>query len=98
MTISGHGVNTWDHRTLWLPSGVRGMFVIALADLWKTILLVVLILLAGLESILGNVYEAADVDTAGGWQEYWHMTISLLMPLITMALPVAPCPPPRVTL
>lgn len=70
----------------WLQSGVRGMFVIALADLWKTIPLVVLILLAGLESIPGDVYEAAGVDGAGGWQKFWHMTIPLLMPSITMAL------------
>lgn len=70
----------------WQQSGIRGMFVIALADLWKTIPLVVLILLAGLESIPGDVYEAAGVDGAGGWQKFWHMTIPLLMPSITMAL------------
>lgn len=70
----------------WQQSGIRGMFVIALADLWKTIPLVVLILLAGLEAIPGDVYEAADVDGAGGWQKFWHHTIPLLMPSITMAL------------
>ncbi len=70
----------------WQQSGIRGMFVIALADLWKTIPLVVLILLAGLEAIPGDVYEAAGVDGAGGWQKFWHMTIPLLMPSITMAL------------
>src|SRR5690606_11092304 len=62
------------------------MFIIALADLWKTIPLVVLILLAGLESIPGDVYEAAGIDGAGGWQKFWHHTIPLLMPSITMAL------------
>lgn len=70
----------------WQESGIRGMFVIALADLWKTLPLVVLILLAGLESIPGDVYEAAGVDGAGGWQKFWHHTIPLLMPSITMAL------------
>jgi trehalose transport system permease protein len=70
----------------WQQSGIRGMFVIALADLWKTIPLVVLILLAGLESIPGDVYEAAGVDGAGGWQKFAHHTIPLLMPSITMAL------------
>jgi len=70
----------------WQQSGIRGMFVIALADLWKTIPLVVLILLAGLESIPGDVYEAAGVDGAGGWQKFIHHTIPLLMPSITMAL------------
>lgn len=70
----------------WQESGIRGMFVIALADLWKTIPLVVLILLAGLEAIPGDVYEAAGVDGAGGWQKFLHHTLPLLMPSITMAL------------
>ena len=75
-----------DVPVYWQQSGIRGMFVIALADLWKTIPLVVLILLAGLESIPGDVYEAAGVDGAGPLQKFWHHTIPLLMPSITMAL------------
>jgi trehalose transport system permease protein len=70
----------------WQQSGIRGMFVIAIADLWKTIPLVVLILLAGLEAIPGDVYEAAGIDGAGAWQKFIHHTIPLLMPSITMAL------------
>ncbi|MCC7021237.1 MAG: sugar ABC transporter permease [Thermomicrobiales bacterium] len=70
----------------WQQSGPRGMFSIAIADLWKTTPLVVLILLAGLEGIPGDVYEAADVDGADGWRRFWDITIPLLMPSITMAL------------
>lgn len=70
----------------WQQSGVRGMFAIALADLWKTTPLVVLILLAGLEAIPGDVYEAAGVDGANNWQKFWQQTVPLLMPAITMAL------------
>jgi trehalose transport system permease protein len=70
----------------WLESGVRGMFVIALSDLWKATPLVVLILLAGIESIPGDVYEAAGIDGATRWQSFWHHTLPLLMPSITMAL------------
>jgi trehalose transport system permease protein len=75
-----------DVPVYWQQSGLRGMFIIALADLWKTTPLVVLILLAGLEAIPGDVYEAAGIDGAGGWQKFWHHTIPLLMPAITMAL------------
>jgi trehalose transport system permease protein len=70
----------------WQQSGPRGMFSIAIADLWKTTPLVVLILLAGIEGIPGDVYEAADVDGADGWRRFWDITIPLLMPSITMAL------------
>jgi trehalose transport system permease protein len=62
------------------------MFVIALADLWKTTPLVVLILLAGLESIPRDIYDAAGIDGATGWQTFWNHTVPLLMPAITMAL------------
>lgn len=79
-------LNIIDVPVYWQQSGVRGMFIIALADLWKTTPLVVLILLAGLEAIPGDVYEAAGIDGATGWQKFWHHTIPLLMPSITMAL------------
>lgn len=75
-----------DVPVYWQQSGIRGMFAIALSDLWKTTPLVVLILLAGLEAIPGDVYEAAGIDGATGWQKFWHQTIPLLMPSITMAL------------
>ena len=75
-----------DVPVYWQQSGLRGMFVIALSDLWKATPLVVLILLAGLEAIPGDVYEAAEVDGANGWRKFWDQTIPLLMPAITMAL------------
>jgi trehalose transport system permease protein len=70
----------------WQQSGIRGMFAIAIADLWKTTPLVVLILLAGLEAIPGDIYEAASIDGAAGWHKFRDHTIPLLMPAITMAL------------
>jgi trehalose transport system permease protein len=70
----------------WPESGPKGMFVIALADLWKTTPLVVLILLAGLEAIPRDVYEAAAVDGASPWRQFWDHTLPLLKPAITMAV------------
>ena len=79
-------LNIIDVPVYWQQSGIRGMFAIALADIWKALPLVVLILLAGLEGIPRDVYEAADTDGANGWQKFMHHTIPLLMPSITMAL------------
>jgi trehalose transport system permease protein len=70
----------------WTESGLRGMFAVALADMWKVTPIVVLLLLAGLEAIPGDVYEAADVDGASPWQTFRSVTLPLLMPAITMAL------------
>jgi trehalose transport system permease protein len=70
----------------WTESGLRGMVAVALADMWKVTPIVVLLLLAGLESIPGDVYEAANVDGANPWQTFRSVTLPLLMPSITMAL------------
>jgi trehalose transport system permease protein len=75
-----------DAPVYWPESGPKGMFVIALADLWKTTPLVVLILLAGLEAIPRDVYEAAAVDGAGPWRTFWDHTLPLLQPALTMAV------------
>lgn len=79
-------LNIIDMPIYWQQSGWRGMLSIALADVWKALPLVVLILLAGLEGIPEDVYEAADIDGAGAWQKFVHHTLPLLMPSITMAL------------
>jgi trehalose transport system permease protein len=75
-----------DVPVYWTESGLRGMFAVALADMWKVTPIVVLLLLAGLESIPGDVYEAADVDGASAWETFRSVTLPLLMPSITMAL------------
>jgi trehalose transport system permease protein len=75
-----------DVPVYWTESGLRGMLAVALADMWKVTPIVVLLLLAGLESIPRDVYEAADVDGASPWQSFASVTLPLLMPSITMAL------------
>ncbi len=70
----------------WTESGIKGILAVALADMWKVTPIVVLLLLAGLEAIPGDVYEAADVDGASRWETFRSITLPLLMPAITMAL------------
>ncbi|MFN2491001.1 MAG: carbohydrate ABC transporter permease [Actinomycetota bacterium] len=57
-----------------------------LADVWKTFPFVTLLLLAGLQVIPGDVYEAARVDGATRWQEFTRVTLPLLKPAILVAL------------
>jgi trehalose transport system permease protein len=75
-----------DVPVYWTESGLKGMLAIAIADMWKVTPIVVLLLLAGLEAIPGDVYEAADVDGASRWETFRYVTLPLLMPAITMAL------------
>ena len=62
------------------------LFTVAISDMWKVTPLVMLILLAGLESIPGELYEAAQVDGASRWQRFRRITMPLLRPAITSAV------------
>ncbi|GAX89508.1 carbohydrate ABC transporter permease [Effusibacillus lacus] len=70
----------------WAAGGFSTLMMIVVADMWKVMPIVVLLLLAGLESISDDVYEAAKVDGATPWQTFWRITLPLLRPSITMAL------------
>jgi trehalose transport system permease protein len=73
--------------TSWtVAGGWRTLLALAIADVWKVLPTVTLILLAGLESMPGDVYEAAHVDGAGRWQRFVRITLPLLAPYVTMAV------------
>ncbi|SRR5579884_6095 len=55
-------------------------------DIWKTTPFVALLLLAGLQVIPNDVYEAATVDGASAWQQFWRITLPLLKPAILVTL------------
>jgi trehalose/maltose transport system permease protein len=56
------------------------------SDIWKTTPFVALLLLAGLQVISPDVYEAARVDGARPWQQFTRITLPLLKPAILVAL------------
>lgn len=70
----------------WRAGAIKPLMTIVVADMWKVTPLVMLILLAGLQSIDKQLYEAAKVDGAGRWHRFRHITLPLLKPYITMAL------------
>jgi multiple sugar transport system permease protein len=72
--------------TPWLGSEPEALIVIIIADVWKTAPFMALLLLAGLQVIPDDVYEAAKVDGATAWQRFRSITIPLLMPAILVAL------------
>lgn len=53
---------------------------VILSSAWKDLGFVMVILLAGLQSIPSDVYEAALVDGANNWQRFWRITLPLLSP------------------
>ena len=75
-----------DTQPFWLGGGIETLFVIIIADMWKVLPLTTLLLLAGLESINEDVYEAASVDGSSTRNTFWKITLPLLKPSITMAV------------
>jgi multiple sugar transport system permease protein len=57
-----------------------------LVDVWKTTPFMALLLLAGLQVIPQDVYEAAKVDGANAWQAFWRVTLPLVKPALLVAV------------
>src|ERR687885_243341 len=73
-------------NTVWLGSEPQALIVIIIADVWKTAPFMALLILAGLQVIPGEIYEAAKVDGASAWQRFTKITLPLLTPAILVAL------------
>jgi trehalose/maltose transport system permease protein len=72
--------------TVWLGEKPQALIVIIVADVWKTAPFMALLILAGLQTIPGEIYEAAKVDGATMWQRFRKITLPLLTPAILVAL------------
>jgi multiple sugar transport system permease protein len=72
--------------TVWLGQSPQALIVMIIADVWKTAPFMALLLLAGLQVIPGEIYEAAKVDGATTWQRFRKITLPLLMPALLVAL------------
>lgn len=71
---------------LWLGSEPYALLALVIADVWKTAPFIALLLLAGLQTIPGEVYEASRIDGATPWQTFWRITLPMLRPALAVAL------------
>jgi multiple sugar transport system permease protein len=70
----------------WLGNGATALPAVIAVDVWHWTPFVFLLMLAGLESLPQDVYEAARVDGASFWQELRHVTLPLMLPTIVVTL------------
>ena len=70
----------------WLGNSTLAFTSIVILDVWHWTPFVVLLLLAGLESLPTDVYEAGRVDGTSGWSEVVHITIPLMIPTIIVTM------------
>jgi len=72
----------------WAPLAEPDLALLSImvADVWKTSSFAALIILAGLQGIPRELYEAASIDGAGAWQKFRHITLPLVKPALLLAL------------
>jgi trehalose/maltose transport system permease protein len=70
----------------WVSDPNTSIPAIAAIDIWKTTPFVALLLLAGLQVIPGDIYEAARVDGANGLQQFFRLTLPLLRPAVAVTM------------
>jgi len=83
----------WTQTIGWLagdnaPLTERGpsLAIIILAEVWKTVPFMALLLMAGLALVPEDLLKAASMDGAGPWQRFWKITVPLIKPSILVAL------------
>ncbi|MDQ2098076.1 MAG: sugar ABC transporter permease [Tychonema bourrellyi B0820] len=69
----------------WLSSTVWAMPVIILLSIWKQLGFNMVVFLAGLQAIPVNHYEAAELDGADAWQQFWYITLPGLRSTLVFA-------------
>ena len=74
------------HSHAWIADPSTRLAAVSAVDIWKTTPFVALLLLAGLQVIPNDLYEAAAVDGANKLQQFWRITLPLLRPAILVVL------------
>ena len=83
---AGVGLHVLGHSRAWISDPSTALASVCAVDIWKTTPFVALLLLAGLQVIPTDLYEAADVDGASKLQQFWKITVPLLKPAILVTL------------
>ena len=74
-----------DHATFWLV-GNNAFLSMAVVAIWRSWPFAFLMLMAGMQNISEEVYDAASVDGAGTWQQVRHITLGSLRPVNVVLL------------
>ncbi|MPY98750.1 MAG: ABC transporter permease subunit [Actinophytocola sp.] len=73
-------------KVLWTTEGFHAKLAVIFAEVWKTAPFIGLLVLAGLQLIPKETYEAAKVDGAGAWRRFFSITLPLVKPALLVAV------------
>jgi len=85
-SADGIANNLLGTKVLWSAEGFQSWLSVVIADTWKTAPFIGLLVLAGLQVIPGEVYEAAKMDGSGVWRTFFRITIPLVKPALVVAV------------
>ncbi len=74
-----------DRPVAWIASGDTAMIAVMLVDIWKTTPFMALLILAGLQMIPRDIYEAARIDGVNPVKVFWKVTLPLVAPALIVA-------------
>lgn len=77
------------HGPAWLSDPSWALVAVTIVGIWKRLGFAMVIYLAGLQTIPPTFYEAARVDGAGAWRQFWDVTWPLLMPITVLQVIMA---------
>ncbi|MBI3326032.1 MAG: sugar ABC transporter permease [Nitrospinae bacterium] len=70
----------------WFATPALAIFSTVMVEVWHNTSFMMIVLLAGLQSIPQELYEAGEVDGASAWQKFWYITLPLLKFTMIVAL------------
>ncbi|GLQ55707.1 carbohydrate ABC transporter permease [Devosia nitrariae] len=73
-------------KIAWTASADTAMTAVIVVDVWKTTPFMALLVLAGLQMIPRDIYEAADIDGVSKWKQFWRITLPLVRPALMVAI------------
>ncbi len=73
-------------RSLWVADASLALPSLIMVDIWQWTPMVALILIAALQGVPAEHYEAARIDGANGWQVFWHITLPSVRGAVVVAL------------
>jgi len=73
-------------KIAWTASPDTAMIAVLVVDVWKTTPFMALLLLAGLQMVPVDIYEAARLDGVSSWKVFWRVTLPLIRPALMVAV------------
>lgn len=70
----------------WLGDGRNALITVIVTDIWLSTPFVTMILMAGVQSVSQDYYDAAIIDGVNGIQQFFYITVPLIKPMILLAL------------